>query len=77
MKSNASTLKTGQYVTGRSSRDTFSSFSASTLVLGQIAVLNGCFAVVRDMEPRAERSSVRFKQRAVIEFLTAEGVSPI
>jgi hypothetical protein len=29
------------------------------------------------MEPRAEHSSVRFKQRAVIEFLTAEWVSPI
>jgi hypothetical protein len=58
------------------SRDTSSSFSANTFVLSQIAVLNGCFAVVREMEPRAEHSSVRFKQRAVIEFLTAEGNSP-
>jgi transposase len=29
------------------------------------------------MEPRAERASVQFKQRAVIEFLAAEGVSPV
>jgi hypothetical protein len=34
-----------------------------------------CEAVV--VEPRAERSSARFTQRAVIEFLTAEGVSPV
>jgi hypothetical protein len=34
-------------------------------------------AVLRQMEPRAEHSSGRFKQRAVIEFLTAEAVVPI
>jgi hypothetical protein len=47
------------------------------LVLSQIAVLKGYFTVVREMEPRAVHSSVRFKLRAVIKFLTAEGVSPI
>ncbi|XP_070617038.1 protein GVQW3-like isoform X1 [Erythrolamprus reginae] len=36
-----------------------------------------CVAVARGMEAFAEYSSVRFKQRAVIEFLTAEGVPPI
>lgn len=37
----------------------------------------GCVAIVCEMEAFAEYSSVRFKQRAVIEFLTAEGVPPI
>ena len=36
---------------------------------GQVAVLRGCVAVVREMGACTEHSSVRFKQRAVIEFL--------
>jgi hypothetical protein len=37
----------------------------------QVAVLRGCVAIVREMQPCTEHSLVRFKQRAVIEFLTA------
>jgi hypothetical protein len=67
------------------SYDTFSNFSASTLLLSPSAVLDGCFAVVSEMEPHTVVSemephtehSMRFKQCAMIEFLTAEGVFPI
>jgi hypothetical protein len=42
----------------------------------QVAVLNCCVAIVCEIEACAGHS-VCFKQRAIIEFLTAEGVSPI
>jgi hypothetical protein len=35
------------------------------------------FSVLREMEPCAEHSSVRFKQHAVIEFLTVECIATI
>jgi hypothetical protein len=80
MKSNASTFKTRQHVAGWSSGKSLTRSVASLLapqVLSQIAVFNGCFAVVREMELRTDHSSVWVKQRAVIEFFTAEGVSSI
>jgi hypothetical protein len=40
-------------------------------------VLRGCVAIVRELAACTEHSLVRIKQRAVIEFFIAEGVSPI
>jgi hypothetical protein len=40
-------------------------------------VLDYCVAIVFEMEACTEDSSVHFTQRAIIEFLTAEGVCPI
>jgi hypothetical protein len=40
-------------------------------------VLKGCVAIVHELETCSEHSSVRFKQCAMIEFFTANGVSPI
>jgi hypothetical protein len=40
-------------------------------------VLNFCVAIVCEMEAYTEHSLVCFKQHAVIEFLTAQRVSPI
>jgi hypothetical protein len=40
-------------------------------------VLRGCIAVVREMEACTEHSSLRLKQRAVIEFLSGVGVFTI
>jgi hypothetical protein len=43
----------------------------------KLRVLHCCVAVECEMEACTEHWSVHFKQRAVIEFLTTEGVSPI
>jgi hypothetical protein len=41
----------------------------------KVAVLRSNVGIVCEMEAGAEHSSACFKQRAVIEFLTAEGVT--
>jgi hypothetical protein len=40
-------------------------------------VLRDCVAILREMEACTEYSSMCFKQRAVIEFLSGVGVFPI
>jgi hypothetical protein len=55
----------------------FYSICTFTSVGGQVAVLEGCVAIVCEMEVCIEHSLVHFKQSAMIEFLTPIGVSPI
>jgi len=45
--------------------------------LGQVALLRGCVAIVHEMEACTQHSSLRLKQRAVIEFLSGVGVFQI
>jgi hypothetical protein len=47
------------------------------IIWWQVAVLRGCVAVVHEMEACAEHLLVGYKQRAVTEFLTTEGVFSI
>ncbi|XP_062819952.1 uncharacterized protein LOC134294064 [Anolis carolinensis] len=50
--------------------------SMEPCVDGEALALNGCVVKVQSMEPYADGWSMRLKQHAVIEFLTAESVTP-